>query len=372
MDTCDVLIVGGGPAGSACAWRLHRAGRDVVIMDAAAFPRDKVCAGWVTPQVVSDVDLDLAEYRRGRTLQPITGFRTGLIGRPEEIETTYDHPVSYGVRRCEFDHYLLRRSGARLRLGVSISSIRREAGAWIVNDAVSASMLVGAGGHFCPVARMLSPRSDDPPLVVAQETEFPIAPADAASFSTAPSTPELYFSRDLTGYGWCFRKQDYLNVGFGSLDRRLLPRATSAFVAFLQTRGKIPPGVSWRWRGHAYLLSEPPTRRVVDDGVLLVGDAAGLAYPQSGEGIRPAIESGLMAASTILAAGGRYTRDRLVPYDACLRRRFGERPLARRLSRGIPSGLSEAVAPALFDTPWFVRHFLLDRWFLHAHEPALA
>ena len=372
METCDVLIVGGGPAGSACAWRLHRAGRDALVMDAASFPRDKVCAGWITPQVVADLELDLAAYRRGRTLQPITGFRTGLIGRPAEVETTYDHPVSYGIRRCEFDHYLLQRSGARLRLGSPIASIRREAGAWIVNDTVRAAMLVGAGGHFCPVARMLSPRTEHAPVVVAQETEFPIEPEDAASFTTTPSTPELFFTRDLKGYGWCFRKQHYLNVGFGSLERRLLPQATGAFVAFLRSRGKIPAGATWRWRGHAYLLSEPATRRVVDEGVVLVGDAAGLAYPQSGEGIRPAIESGLIAASAILAAGAHPTRDRLAPYDARVRRRFGARPLAHWLSRAIPPAFAQGMAPALFDMPWFVRHWLLDRWFLHAHEPAVA
>jgi flavin-dependent dehydrogenase len=61
MDTCDVLIVGGGPAGSACAWALHRAGVDTVVMDRATFPRDKVCAGWITRQVIAELDLDTDE-----------------------------------------------------------------------------------------------------------------------------------------------------------------------------------------------------------------------------------------------------------------------------------------------------------------------
>src|SRR5438876_45771 len=121
MQTCDVLIVGGGPAGSACAWALARAGLEVVVMDAAAFPRDKVCAGWITPQVIADLDLDLDDYRRGRTLQPITAFRTGLIGGHREVETSYARPVSYGIRRCEFDHYLLQRSPARLCLGAPVA-----------------------------------------------------------------------------------------------------------------------------------------------------------------------------------------------------------------------------------------------------------
>src|SRR5205823_7702903 len=116
MDSCDVLIVGGGPGGSACAHKLREAGADVIVMDRAAFPRDKVCAGWITPQVIADLHIGVDEYRHDRTFQPITGFRTGLVGGTGEMETTYDRPVSFGIRRCEFDHYLLQRSGARLRL----------------------------------------------------------------------------------------------------------------------------------------------------------------------------------------------------------------------------------------------------------------
>ena len=103
----------------------------------------------------------------------------------------------------------------------------------------------------------------------------------------------------------------------------------------------------------------------------MVGDAAGLAYPQSGEGIRPAIESGLIAASTIVEANGRYTRDRLEPYERHLRNRFGVPWLADLLSRAVPAGAAAATARRLLDSPWFVRHVVLDRWFLHAHEPAL-
>src|SRR5262245_28469424 len=124
-------------------------------MDQAAFPRDKVCAGWIRPQVVDDLALDIDAYRVGRTFQPITGFRVGLIGGDGVLETRYDRPVSYGIRRCEFDEYLLKRSNARLLLGTRVSRIRREGTHWIVNDTVSAPMLVGAGGHFCTVARTL-------------------------------------------------------------------------------------------------------------------------------------------------------------------------------------------------------------------------
>ena len=373
METCDVLIAGGGPAGSTCAWALRQAGLDVVVMDRATFPRDKVCAGWITPQVLTDLRLDVHGYRHGRTFQPFTGFRVGLIGSGGDVEATYDHPVSFGIRRCEFDEYLLQRSGARLRLGTPISSIRRDGLLWTVNDCLTAPMLVGAGGHFCPVARMLNGSSDGAALVVAQEAEFAIDPRELSSFTTVPERPELYFSRALNGYGWCLRKQNYLNIGFGHLDRRRLPSATAEFAAFLKTEGRIPAHVSCRWKGHAYVLSGTPRRRVVDDGVLLVGDAAGLAYPQSGEGIRPAIESGLIAASTIIEAHSRYTRTELARYEDRLRERFGiSRGRSSFVSQALPSQLGRILGPWLLRTPWFVRHVLLNRWFLHAHEPALA
>jgi flavin-dependent dehydrogenase len=379
---CDVLIVGGGPGGSSCARTLRQAGADVVVLDKARFPRDKVCAGWITPQVVTDLDLDLDEYSHGRTLQAIHGFRAGVIGRLADVTTTYNRAVSYGIRRCEFDHYLLERSGARLELGEGVEDIQRDGSAWIVNRRFRAGMLVGAGGHFCPVARMLNddvPASPsgrqnavrhpmNPPVVVAQEAEFPIDP-NAASFAVDSETPELYFSPDLNGYGWCFRKQNYLNVGLGLLDRHACSAATKSFVAYLQARGRVPANTSWRWHGHAYLLAEPRARKVLDDGVLLIGDAAGLAYPQSGEGIRPAIESGMMAAAAIANAHGSYSRDHLAPYEQQLGDRFGSSTRPRRSI--LPGAVTSALAVALMRVPSFVRHIVLDRWFLRSSEAAL-
>jgi flavin-dependent dehydrogenase len=373
MDTCDVLIVGGGPAGSSCARKLRQAGVDVLVMDRAVFPRDKVCAGWITPQVVATLQLDLEEYGSRRTLQPITGFRSGLIGAARDVTTRYDHAVSYGIRRCEFDDYLLKRSRARLRVGDGVSTMRREERSWVVNDRIRTKMLVGAGGHFCPVARMLNPAEagshKEGPVVVAQEAEFLIESRSGGEFAVASETPELYFSADLSGYGWCFRKQDYLNIGLGLLDRRACPAATRAFVAYLQARGRIPAAASWRWRGHAYLLAQPRARQVLADGVLLLGDAAGLAYPQSGEGIRPAIESGLMAASTILDAQGVYSRERLEPYGHQLSSRFGFSSSDR--TPRLPSAVAAKLAAGLMRIRPFVRHVVLDRWFLRSAEPSL-
>jgi geranylgeranyl reductase family protein len=371
MVTCDALIVGGGPAGSTCAWRLHQAGLDVTVIDAATFPRDKVCAGWITPQVVTALGLDTQAYAKGNIFQPITGFRVGLIGGSSEIKIAYDSPVSFGIRRCEFDHYLLQRSGARLALGTPIASIRRERGQWIVNDAIRAAMLVGAGGSGCPVARTLAGRTHGRSLVIAREAEARIEVADSEPLAIEQEVPELFFCRDLRGYGWCVRKGEHFNVGLGRLDPRSLPAATAHMVTFLEARNKIPPRFPWRWCGHSYAVNVAPRRRIIDDGVLLVGDAAEIADPQSGEGIRHAVESGLLAAQTIIEARGQFSSSRLEPYAARLQARFATVPLSGAIARIVPDRVKPIVAEYLLDLPAFVKHVVLDQWFLHRRQAAL-
>jgi flavin-dependent dehydrogenase len=223
---------------------------------------------------------------------------------------------------------------------------------------------VGAGGHLCPVARALGARPADEPSIVAQEVELILTPMQAELCHVDPGTPDLQLCRDLRGYGWCFRKGDRLNIGLGRQDSADLPAHVRAFAEALVSSGTVPPGLATRWKGHAYLLRDASTRAVVDDGVLLAGDAAGLACAVSGEGIRPAIESGFLAAATILAADGRFTRDALQPYADGLETRF---PRSHRTALSSWSrGLAAAMVGPLLSTPWFSRHVLLERWFLQA------
>jgi menaquinone-9 beta-reductase len=372
MDSCEVLIIGGGPAGSSCARRLHQAGIDAVVLDKRTFPRDKVCGGWITPAVIRELEIDLAAYARGRVLQAITGFRTSRMG-DAEIETNYGSVVSYGIRRFEFDEYLLQRCGARLILGKPLESLKRSGDTWIANGDIQARVIVGAGGHFCPVARFLGASARQESAVAAQEIEFEMSPQQCNSCSIRGEVPELHFCPDLKGYGWCFRKGDFLNVGLGRLDPHSLPTHVSGFVRRLKESGKVAFDLPASMRGHAYLIFRETKRNIVSDGVLLIGDAAGLAYSQSGEGIRPAIESGLLAANAIISAGGKYTSDRLQCYRRMLASRFGEsrEDWPTRIGRRLPPQAMQSISGSLLATHWFTRRIVLDRWFLHAHEPAL-
>lgn len=370
MDRCDVLVVGGGPGGSSCARALVRAGLDVVVLDRRSFPRDKVCAGWITPPVLACLEVDPAEYARGRVLQPVHGFAVSRLGDPA-ARVDYGRPVSYGIRRCELDHFLLARTGARLRLGEPLRSLRRAGGRWLANDAVEAPVLVGAGGHFCPVAQQLGCATGPPaPVVAAQEIEVRVAPDALEKLALDATLPELFFEPDLAGYGWVVRKGDWLNVGLG---RQGSPGGLAEFVArFLdrmRAQGKAPAVFDARFRGHAYLLHGQAARPLAGDGVLLVGDAAGLAYPRSGEGIRPAVESGLLAAGTIVEAGGDPATAKLAPYGERIEARFGPRGPQ---PPGPAPGWKRALAGRLLATPAFARRVVLDRWFLHREAPPLA
>lgn len=371
IDSCDVLIVGGGPAGSTCAQQLVRAGLDVMVLDKQTFPRDKVCAGWITPAVVKSLRLDIADYARGCVIQPVYGFQTGIIGEPE-VETRYREPASFGIRRCEFDNYLLRRSGARLRLGEPMKSIVRDGGMWMVNENIRTPLVVGAGGHFCPVARMTRTQLErTETLVVAQEIEFLLSEQERSECRVDNELAQLYFCPDLKGYGWCFAKGSYLNVGLGREDSHKLSEHVERFCQWLQQRGSIPRNLPGRFNGHAYLLYPGSRRTLTSHGVLLIGDAAGLAYPQSGEGIRPAVESALMAAEVIVDARNDYRQERLAPYVDILTQRFGKKNLHQSTRPLLPEKIRQKIAMKLMRTNWFARHVIIDRWFLHAGQPAL-
>ena len=105
MESREVIVVSGGPAGSSCAWRLKQRGIDTLVLDKAAFPQTKLCAGWITPQVLSDLQMDVQEYpHRFLTFKKIKVHLAGLSFGFEAIQ--------HSIRRYELDEWLLQRSGA--------------------------------------------------------------------------------------------------------------------------------------------------------------------------------------------------------------------------------------------------------------------
>lgn len=370
MRGVDVLVVGGGPGGSSCARALHQLGARVCVLDRAQFPRDKVCAGWVTPPVFELLDIDFGDYAREHVLQRFRGFHVGVLpGAGSAVDC--GETISFGVRRCEFDEFLLRRSGAELVLGQPLRSLRRERDRWIANESIEARVLVGAGGNFCPVARRVQgAESDAATLVRAQEAELRLDPNAQARCQLDPELPELFFCEDLQGYGWAMRKGDYLNVGLGRIGHDPLPAHVEHFLSFLSLRRALPIRARPALRGHAYRLYPPPRFRVTGEAVLLVGDAAGLAAPYSGEGIRPAVESGLLAARAIDAARSNSSASPVASYASALVQRFGA-PAASGPAAWIPARLRGLLARRLVEFAPLARGFVVDRWFLQRDLPPL-
>ncbi len=364
MDDFDVLIVGGGPAGSTCAWRLGRLGLRVALVDAKQFPRDKVCAGWITPQILAELEIDPADYAAGgRVIQPIRGFEVSLAGG-KSARVTYPEAVSWGILRCEFDAFLLERCGARLVLGEPLRGLSRIAGDWTANGRLRARVLVGAGGHFCPVARQLGGDArDSEPVIAAQEVEFHLDPEQARACPVSPEIPELFFERDLRGYAWLVRKGPVLNVGIGRQDTHDLSGHAAEFLARCESLGKLPPRMPPRRHGHAYVLYGQTRRPLAGDRFVLIGDSAGLAWPQSGEGIRPAVESGLLAAEAIAAKD-------LASYSRAMEERFGARAgrTGPGLSDFVPRAIRPWVAEKLLARRAFARRVVVDGWFLHRDQ----
>jgi geranylgeranyl reductase family protein len=360
----DVIVVGAGPGGSTAAWQLARAGLRPLLLDAATFPRVKICAGWVTPEALADVEVDPDKYPL--TIQPFTACRFGFDGKIHE--TRWRRPASYGIVRSEFDHHLLDRArvaGADVREGARVTAVTRESdGIHVVSEqgAFVAPVVIGAGGHHCPVAKAFGEVSEHEEVVVAQESETRL-PADRREALRGVATaPELYVERDLKGYGWYFPKEDVLNIGIGVVSGpgANLPRRRDALVAALRASGQLPADLAIEpFRGHAYVVRRRAPRRLAGAGFCLIGDAAGLARDLSGEGIGPAIRSGLWAAEAVAA----HVRDgsSLDRYADRIVRRYGRGEtgwLGRQLSR-LPDAVGRILVRATLATGATRRHVVL-------------
>jgi len=358
----DVIVVGGGPGGSTAAWRLARAGLRPLLLDAAVFPRVKVCAGWVTPEALADVEVDPAKYPL--TIQPFTACGFAFDGARHE--TRWRGPASYGIVRKEFDHHLLdraRAAGADAREGARVTAVTRERDEICVvseRGVFTAPVVIGAGGHHCPVAKAFGEVSEQEEVVIAQESETRLPPERLDALRDG--APELYLEPDLKGYGWYFPKEDVLNVGIGVISGPGvdLPRRRDALLASLRTSGRLPADLRIEpFRGHAYVVRRRAPRRLAGDGFCLVGDAAGLARDLSGEGIGPAIRSGILAAEAVVAhvRGG-------TPIDSYAQeivRRYGRGEtgwLGRQLGR-LPDACARVLVRVMLATGATRRHVVL-------------
>lgn len=292
MRNVEAIVVGGGPAGSAAAHRLRAAGAQVLVLDKERFPRLKLCAGWITPQVLSDLELDIGSYPH--SFLSFDRLHWHVKGVRLPVRT-----LQHSIRRYEFDAWLLERSRAEV-VQHAVKDVRRDGTDYLIDGAFRCRYLVGAGGTACPVRRSLfgsvSPRVRALQTVTL-ELEFPCDWQDGDCHL-------WFFERGLPGYSWYVPKaRGWLNVGVGAMAVRLKQRGEDIwqhwrhFASRLQRQFGIrvpsePTGYSYYVRGAL------GTTRI--DNAFLTGDSAGLATRDLCEGIGPAIRSGQRAADAIV------------------------------------------------------------------------
>ncbi|RBY93901.1 geranylgeranyl reductase [Blastococcus sp. TBT05-19] len=326
MEHWDVVVVGGGPAGAACALAVRQAapGARVLVLDRADFPRDKVCGDGIAPDaldVLAGLGVDPADVTAGYPAVPRLRLRSP---RGSTVERATERP-SYVVPRAVLDARLItaaQDAGAELRRR-TVRAVTFRPDAVEIDGALTAGVLVGADGAESVVRRALGvPRNRDDQLAVAIRGYAPEPPGQAG-VQVITTTEQRW-----PAYAWSFPIGDgRANVGYGELVSGGATRA-----GLLQGLTRLLPGVEpAELRAHRLPLSTGVPRQP-DGRVLLAGDAASLINPLTGEGIFYAVLSGALAGQAALLGGGAGAA-----YRRALARRLGRHlrssSTASRLSR---------------------------------------
>lgn len=324
--SCDVLVVGGGPAGAEAARAAAAAGAAVLLVDRRVRPGEPVqCGEWVPRLICSRVPVPPAAVAAA-----VTTMRTRLwAGRPGGAGSWEVQDLAAPglmLDRAAFDRSLLERAaqaGAEVWSGAAAvgfeghgeggvtALVRRGKEAVLVRAAV----LVGADGARSAVGRAAGLVNGE--AVLALQRELPCTGGGA--------TVEVYLHPDFAGgYGWFFPKGRTANVGVGVnpalAGRERLPALLARLEAMLRAEGKVT-GQAVRITG-GWIPVGGMLPRVRAGRILLAGDAAGLAHPVTGAGVLPAVVSGALAGAAAAEAVRRGERA-LAGYEEALRREFG-------------------------------------------------
>lgn len=295
MQHVDVLVVGAGPAGSSTAIRLAGAGARVLLADRARFPRDKPCGGGLTGRALRQAPCDVSPVVEHVVDRFMLRLRYGTSFRRQ-----HSTPLIRMTQRRLLDELLAQeaaRAGADFRDGVRVSGIEiDETGvtATVGGDRIRAGVLVGADGANGVVARAVG---IEPGIVHGVAIEGNVS-WERLRRTPFESTAWIELGTVPGGYGWVFPKGDHANLGVGGWGGEG-PRLRDHLDRLARAHGLTGDDLT-EVRGHRLpmrrLGGSPQTGRA-----LLVGDAAGLVDPLSGDGMYEAFTSGKLAAEAILA-----------------------------------------------------------------------
>ncbi len=338
MKICDVVIVGAGPAGSAAAIGLARRGYEVALLDKKYFPREKLCGDFINPiNRPLFRDLGVEEQVLALPHGTVSGFRiTTFSGRAAEVEFAQrEHGTEsgLGLRRAHLDQALLQRAkalGVTIYQGLRIDKLWRAPEGWRLSadgeESWRAKILIGADGRNSWVARQLGlyRRSTTEGRAIGFQSRllFSGAIGDKVEIHLFPG-----------GYAGVVGLGDGTVNLCLAVDKRRLPRERGAEYLFAEVLPRNPRLADILQRSERaselrsiYPVYFPP-RRSAADGALLVGDAARVSEPVTGEGIYFALRSGLLAAKTIDLAlrQGDLAVHSLAGYERACRRAFRSR-----------------------------------------------
>jgi geranylgeranyl reductase family protein len=298
----DVAIVGAGPAGSTAAYHLATAGASVLLLDKATFPRDKPCGGGVTSRAARLLPFSIEPVVEDVVARMDCGLRYR-----HRFSRRADEPLAYMTQRVRLDEFLLRKAadaGAEVREGETADA--RE---------LDAQIVIGADGCNGSSAKQLG-LAEEVVHGVALEANYPHESRFAGGMVI-----EIAVIRG--GYGWVFPKGDHVNVGVGG-NAEEGPRLRAELRRMCEAYG-IDPDAARDTRGYR-LPQRLPDARLARGRTAVIGDAAGLVDPFSGDGMYEAFLSArLVADASLEVLAGR--TESLQPYQEAVERKIT--PLTR-------------------------------------------
>lgn len=291
----DVVVVGAGPAGSTTAREAASRGASVLLLDRAKFPRDKPCGGGVTIRCANLLPFSIEPVVE----DVITGARLQVRGRREVVRDSAQ-PVTYMTQRRRLDAYLVEQAqaaGAEFRDDHGVTDIvANPDGTYVVKTKDSqfhARVLIGADGANGVVGNRLGYEAAASAAVALEgNVPFPDGVPDRWRNRVA-----LHFGNYPGGYGWVFPKGDHVNVGVGGWKHVMGPQLREHLQRVCDTYGFQVSQLE-NLRGH-HLPMQRRGMVMAARSSAVVGDAAGLVDPLSGEGIYAALASGIATGPVI-------------------------------------------------------------------------